>query len=88
MDEAIVHFRRAAAIHPVDPISTFNIGFYDQQHGDFAAAITEYKRALILTTSTTLKRQTLENMAYAYHDSGRPAEARECLTQASQLEGP
>ena len=34
-----MHFRTAAEIHPVDPISAFNIGFYEQQHGNLREAI-------------------------------------------------
>ncbi len=85
MDQAIVHFRKAAAIHPVDPISAFNIGFYEQQHGDFSGAIEQYRKAIILTTSTAVKIKAWQNMGYAYRDSGNPAQARECFATAKRL---
>ena len=53
---------RAAEIHPVDPISAFNIGFYEQQHGDLEQAIEQYRQAIILTTSPSLKIKALTNM--------------------------
>jgi protein O-mannosyl-transferase len=88
MDEAIGHFREAAEIHPVDPISNFNIGFYDQQHGDLDEAVTQYKKAIILTTSPSLKMKALTNMGLAYRDLGDPDKARECFDAAKAMQGP
>ncbi len=88
LDEAIVHFREAAAIHPVDPISNFNIGFYEQRHGDLQSAIEQYKKAIILTTSPSLKIQALNNMGLAYRDLGNPDKARECFEAAKRMQGP
>jgi len=87
LDEAIVHFREAEAIHPVDPISTFNIGFYDQQHGDFYGAIEQYKRAIILTTSPSVKIQAWNDMGVAYRSLGNTQQARECFDAAKKLQG-
>ena len=87
-EEAIVHFRRAAAIHPTDPISTFNIGLYEQEHGDLQQAIEHYQRAMILTTSASLKVLALNNMARAYSDLGEPDQARECFDEALKLQAP
>ena len=88
MDEAIDHFRLAAEIHPVDPISNFNIGFYDQQHGDLSEAIIQYKKAIILTTSLSLKIKALTNMGLAYRDLGDSDKARECFAAAKAMQGP
>jgi tetratricopeptide (TPR) repeat protein len=88
MDEAIGHFREAAEIHPVDPVSNFNIGFYDQQHGKLDEAITQYKKAIILTTSPSLKVKALNNMGLAYRDLGDPDKARACFTAAKAMQGP
>ena len=87
-EEAIVHFRQAAAIHPVDPVSAFNIGFYEQQHGNLPAAIEQYKRAIVLTTSTALKIKSYQNMGIAYRDLGNSDEARRCFEQARKFQGP
>jgi tetratricopeptide (TPR) repeat protein len=88
LEEAIGHFREAAAIHPVDPISNFNIGFYDQRHGDLQNSIEQYKKAIILTTSPALKIQALNNMGLAYRDMGDVAKARECFEAARRMQGP
>ena len=87
LDEAVVHFREAAAIHPVDPISTFNIGFYDQEHGDFYGAIEQYKKAIILTTSPSVKIQAWNDMGIAYRSLGNSQQARECFEAAKKLQG-
>lgn len=86
LEEAIVHFRAAAAIHPVDPISAFNIGYYEHQHGDFASAIEQYKKAIILTTSRSVKAQSFDNMGRAYRALGEADQARECFDQARKLQ--
>jgi protein O-mannosyl-transferase len=87
LDDAIAHFREAEAIHPVDPISTFNIGFYDQEHGDFYGAIEQYKRAIILTTSPSVKSQSWNNMGIAYRNLGNSQQAHECFEAARKLQG-
>ena len=88
LEEAIVHFREAAAIHPVDPISALNIGFYEQQHGNLTGAIEHYKRAIYLTTSPSTKIKALNNMGLAYRDLGDSEQARACFAEARKLQGP
>ena len=88
MDDAVVHFREAAAIHPVDPISAFNIGFYDQEHGNLYGAIEQYKKAIILTTSPSVKIQAWNDMGIAYRSLGNTQQARECFAAAKTLQGP
>ncbi len=88
LEEAIGHFREAAVIHPVDPISNFNIGFYDQRHGNLQGAIEQYKKAIILTTSQSLKIQALNNMGLAYRDLGDADKARQCFDAAKRMQGP
>lgn len=88
LDDAIVHYRLAAEIHPVDPISTFNIAFYEQQQGELEKAIEDYKRAMILTTSQSLKVKALTNMGLAYRDLGDTEQARASFAAAKRLQGP
>jgi tetratricopeptide (TPR) repeat protein len=87
-EEAIVHFRQAAALHPTDPISVFNIGFYEQQHGNLQQAIDNYRQAIILTTRTQLKVLALQNMGHAYSDLGDADHARECFDAARKMQSP
>ncbi|MFZ0313264.1 MAG: tetratricopeptide repeat protein [Candidatus Korobacteraceae bacterium] len=86
LDDAIAHFREAAAIHPVDPISAFNIGFYDQEHGDFYDAIEQYKKAILLTTSPSVKIQAWNDMGIAYRTLGNTQQAHECFEAAKRLQ--
>ena len=88
LEEAIGHFREASAIHPVDPVSTFNIAFYDQQHGQLDQAVEQYQKAIVLTTSPSLKVKALNNMGLAYRALGNSEKARECFDAAKQLQGP
>ncbi|HKD85459.1 MAG TPA: tetratricopeptide repeat protein [Terriglobales bacterium] len=85
MEEAIGHFRTAVAIHPVDPISTFNIGFYEQEHGDLYGAIDYYRKAIILTTSRAVKIKAWNDMGIAYRKLGDPQQAHECFEAARKL---
>ena len=88
LELAIPHFREAAEIHPVDPISNFNIGFYAQQHGNFSEAIEAYKKAILLTASTGLKVKAWNNMGLAYRALGDSGQAHECFDTAKRLQGP
>ena len=88
MEDAIGHYREAMAIHPVDPISTFNLGFYQQAHGNLEQAIEYYKKATILTTSPALKIKALNNMGLAYRDLGDGEQARQCFDAARRMQGP
>jgi protein O-mannosyl-transferase len=86
MEDAIPHFRAAFVIHPVDPISALNIGFYEQQHGNLTEAIEWYKKAVILTTSPVTKSKALNNMGLAYRDLGNPEQARQSFDAAKKLQ--
>jgi len=88
LDQAIVHYRRAAAIHPTDPISAFNIAYYEQRHGNLRESIEQYKRSIVLTTRTSLKVLALRNMGYAYGDLGEHDQARQCFDEAMKLQAP
>jgi protein O-GlcNAc transferase len=87
LEQAIGHFREAAAIHPVDPISAFNIGYYEHEHGDYAAAIEQYKKAILLTTSPSVKMKAWDDMGRAYRSMGEPEQARQCFEAAQKLQG-
>jgi len=87
-EEAIVHYRKAAAIHPTDPISVFNIGVYEQDHGQLREAIEHYKQAIALTTRSSLQTLALDKMGNAYSELGDPDQARQCFDEARKLQVP
>lgn len=87
LEDAIMHFREAAAIHPVDPISAFNIGFYEHTHGNLRDAIEQYKKAIVLTTSAALQATAWDNMGRAYRSLGEAGQAQACFDKARELQG-
>ena len=73
-DEAIQHFRAAAAIEPLDSASQLNLGIYAQEHGDFQQAIARYENALQLATDTQIRGSAYANLGtvyFALHDDAR-----------------
>lgn len=85
LEDAIPHFRAAAAIHPADPISNFNIAFYDQQHGDLRNALRRYGKVLRLTNDARMDADSCINMGFIYNSFGDLSHALESFNQATQL---
>ncbi len=86
-EEAIAHFRKAAAIHP-NSISAFNIGFYEQQHGELQQAIEHYQQAIALTTRPSQQIVIFDKMGHAYGDLGDRDHARQCFDEVRKLQVP
>jgi len=61
-DEAIPHFRTAAALEPGDPTSQLNLGIYAQEQGDFRQAAARYESVLQLTANTQLRASAYSNL--------------------------
>jgi len=71
VEEGVAHFYRAAAIYPDDPVSNFNIGIYEQAHGNYSAAIARYIKTLSITRDPELRAVTLKNLGAAYRKLGQ-----------------
>ena len=82
MEDAIPHFRAAAAINPDDPVSTMNIGTYEHSHGNVPLAIEYYKKTASLARNPKMKAEAYNNLGYAYKDLGDYADARHNLEAA------
>ena len=82
MDDAIPHFRAAAAIDPSDPVSNMNIGIYEHSRGAVPMAIEQYKKAISLARNPKLKAEAYNNLGYAYKDIGDYADAQQNLQAA------
>src|SRR5271166_6257611 len=87
MEDAIVHFRSAAAIYPYDPRSFLFIGYYEQQRGNHREAIEQYEKVITVTqndiwNNAKLRDDAFVNMGYAYRDLGDPAHASENFAAA------
>jgi tetratricopeptide (TPR) repeat protein len=87
IDEAIIHFRTAAVLEPLDPTSQLNLGIYAEQHGDLAQAAVRYDATLQLATDTQLRATAYANLGtvyFALHDYGR---AQQNFDSAVKLKG-
>lgn len=82
MEDAIPHFRAAAALDPTDPNSTMNIGTYEQAHGNLPTAIKLYKKAAEMARNPKVKARAYNNLGYAYKDTGDLADAQTNLQNA------
>ena len=75
-EDAILHFRAAAALYSYDFNVILNIGTYEQMHGNLAAAIADYKQAAEMARNRRTKSRAYNNLGYAYKDAGELAQAR------------
>ena len=85
MEQAVLHFRRANALHPSDPISNLNIGFYEQQHGHLQAALESNEKVVHLTQDDRSKAVALSNIGDIYRQLGEPAKAKDNFSAAVRL---
>jgi protein O-mannosyl-transferase len=85
-DDAYLHFQRAAAIYPDDPMSHANIGAYLQQHGHLPEAIDQYETVVRLTDSPHLSAVVEANLGSAYLQSADYAKAQASFSRAMQFD--
>jgi tetratricopeptide (TPR) repeat protein len=85
MDQAIVHFRRSAAIEPHDGLSELNIGVYEERSHHWPEAIAAYKQGISETEEADIRARGYSNLGYVYVYSGDDASARGAFEQALQL---
>ncbi len=84
-EEAMKHFRAAAAIEPRDPLANMYIGRYEQTQNNLAAAIEAYKIVVANAGDPQLKARALSNMGYAYQAMGDTINAEKCLRASTLL---
>jgi len=88
-DDAMFHFRAAAAMDPLLPYPYYHIGVYEQQHGDPRGAIEQFKKVIELTQGdmgvmASLRADTLVRMYTAYDTIGDETNSAKCLSMALQ----
>ena len=84
-NEAIIHFRAAAALEPGDSASQLNLGIYAQEHGDLQQARERYANALRLTTDAQMRASALANLGTVYFALHDYAQAEQNLVAALKL---
>ena len=86
-EEAIAHYRAAAAIMPTDSGSNLAIAIYEQQRGNLQEAITRYKQSLVEMSDPLDRAKAYQNLGVAYRDLGESQKAHECFVKALKLQG-
>ncbi|HME57004.1 MAG TPA: tetratricopeptide repeat protein, partial [Terracidiphilus sp.] len=90
LDDALTHYRAAAAIFPLHPITYLYIGSYYQQRGNPQAALEQYQKVITLSDNAVaqyarLRLMALLSMAGIYRDLGDNPRAAECIDAAKHL---
>ena len=90
LDDALTHYRAAAAIFPLHPITYLYIGSYYQELGNTQAALEQYQKVLTLSDNAvaqyaSLRLMALANMASIYRFLGDYTRAEECIESAKHL---
>ncbi len=84
-EEAIAHYRVAAALAPKDPISNLTIAIYEHQHGNPRDAIRFYQIALAGMDDPLEQAKLYQNMGVAYRDIGDHEQFEQCIQKSFAL---
>jgi tetratricopeptide (TPR) repeat protein len=84
-DEAMVHFRRAAAIEPSDPMSRLNLAADEQRHGNIPLAIAQLTRVIEATNDARLRATAFSDLGYCYRQIGDRVHAKQSFQTAINL---
>jgi len=85
LDEAMPHFREAAAIEPSDPMSHLNLAANEQRQGHYQQAIEQYSGLVQMTRDPRFRATAFSDMGYAYRELGDLARAKQCFQAAVAL---
>jgi len=83
--EAMPHFRSAAALNPDDPMSHLNLAAFAQRQGHPQQAIDEYAKVLTMTRDPRLRATAFSDMGYALRDLGDSEHAKASFRAAVNL---
>jgi hypothetical protein len=84
-EAAMLHYLRAVALDPNDPLSNFALAVYEQEQRDLPDAIQHYKIVISHAPNLEIKSRALIYMGYAYRDMGDSDLARQSLEAAEGL---
>jgi len=84
-EEAMPHFRAAAALDPIDPMSGLNLAAYAQRQGHAQEAVDQYAKVLTMTRDPRLRATALSDMGYALRDLGDSVHAEASFRAAVNL---
>ncbi|MGB9256205.1 MAG: hypothetical protein WCC25_15310 [Candidatus Korobacteraceae bacterium] len=84
-DEAMAHYRVAAAFNPTDAGSNLAIALYEQATGNLPEAIRRYKAALVEMVDPLEQAKAYQNMAIAYRDEGQVQQSVDAYARSKKL---
>ncbi|MGO9647604.1 MAG: tetratricopeptide repeat protein [Terriglobales bacterium] len=84
-NEAMPHFRAAAALDSIDPMSRLNLAAYAQRQGHPQEAIDQYAKVLTMTRDPRLRATAFSDMGYALRDLGDSEHAKASFRSAVNL---
>jgi protein O-mannosyl-transferase len=87
-EEAVLHFRAAAALAPEDATSQLNLGVYAQEQGDVPQAVTHYERVLQLAAEPQLRASAYANLGTIYFANRDYPRAKQYFESVLQLNRP
>jgi Flp pilus assembly protein TadD len=82
-DESVAPLQKAIALAPTSAEYRFNLGIVMESRGDFAGAVGPFEKAVELSKGKNWR--ALDELAKAYKQTGRSAEAIEALRQAIDM---
>jgi protein O-mannosyl-transferase len=85
LEQAMPHFRTAAAIRPTDAISNLNLAFYKLQHNDLSGALAQYKTVTENAVDGRLRAGAFLNMGLIEDKFGNITAARNDFQTAVNL---
>ncbi len=90
-EDAIAHFRAAAAMEPLFPFPHLHIGIYEEEHRHAYEAIEQFQKVIDLTQKNAAQTPVLRttafvHMSYAYNQVGDYANQEKCLNMAAQIQ--
>jgi len=88
VDDAILHFRRAAEIEPDDPFVNVSIAAYEQIQNHLEVALQYYNKALAESWNEEQSTKILRNMAAIYQQLGDQAKAEACAAKLQTMPKP
>jgi len=84
-DEAAAHFRAALAIRPEGLMANLNLGAYEDQRGNTAAALEHYQKVADHSGDVALRATAYGSLGFVYRQMGQSAKAKQCFETALQL---
>ena len=84
-EEAMPHFRAAAAIDSTDAMSRLNIAAYEQRHGNLNDAVAQYNQVVHMTRDPRYRATAFSDLGYAYRDLGDSVHAKQSFQAAIEL---